>query len=177
MKTLQTPLWILESIQDHGLKIRMIIIELPQHEILHYIDATGQFMEAIFNQLMQIIQTLRGNYPANVILNTKTFDKFPEFTVDEDLILLHLQKHYYLTTKTMVIPLNKNAEEKLHLFSNNVPDTVIPETNKYFKNPKILLKYNLNIIYDSDSIVFGLDGTGNKEFSPEDIKRINSKIM
>ena len=40
-----------------------------------------------------------------------------------------------------------------------------------------LLSQNISIVLDDNSIVFTLDGTGNKDFSPEDIKRINSKIM
>lgn len=168
---IETPLWILEQIDDQDLKIGLVIVELPEHKTLEYIDLNGHFQPAILNQLLQVLMMMRGEPMNGALMNAEAISKFPEFQVGEDLILLQFQKHYFGSTQTACIPLSKIAEEKAYIFSDHMM------TNQYFQEANFLLKYNLNIILEPNNIAFSLNGFGDSDIEETEVAKVKATIL
>lgn len=169
---LSTSLWILEHKSVHNMKVRMMVMELPKHHILNAIDMSGLFMPAIVEQTVQIIQSLRGQIQPNTAFNLRLVNKFPEFsTDDDDMLILHFQKHYSGSTQNSVISLNDFSENKEKLFSNNI------ETNKLLKDSEFILKYNIKINLSSTFLEMSVVGTGEKDFTETEVQKIKSTMM
>lgn len=171
IEILKTPLWILEKTNDNGLKIGMVVFELPEHKTLHFLDSNGHFQGAILNQVIQILLMLRGGAPNEGLINAKMQGKFPEFPVDEDLLLLQFQKHYLNTTQTSCLPLTAAGEEKGADYLDN---TV---TNKFFKKANFILKYTVNILIEPTNIVFSLNELGDANIDDEAVLKIKERIL
>jgi len=168
---LPTSLWILGQHKEHDLKIGSVIIELPNHETLRFLDVNGHFQPAILNQILQILTIIRGGSSNDAIVSVEMIGKFPEFPVDEDILLLQFQKHYFTTTQTVCLPLTQKGQEKANLFSDNMI------TNKYLQEAEVVLKYTIDVVLEPNNIIFMVHGLGESIFKEEEIVTVKARIL
>ena len=167
---LRSSFYILKTINKHGIKVALMVCELPAHILLHEIDFRGNFNDIIISQISQIILGLRGELPVGVLISTEK--KYPEFPVNnEDLILVMFQKEYQYTTRTVAMPLTDEGHEKLQYFSNVI------ETNQIFKDANGIMKYKLHTDIDDRRISFQISSYETKEILSNEIDKFKSKIM
>lgn len=167
--TFNATLWILDSIKIDEINLSLIICELPNITILKKLDDMGVFKDAIANQVLQIINTLKGNFQNNTFIDCMRTDKLPLISSDEDFMLLQFQKGYLHTTSNMVIRY-KHVHKDINFLGNNLI------TNEYFKNGTFKIKCGIKIILDNDSIYFALNTLDDK-FNTNDINNVKIKIM
>jgi len=171
-ETLQSPIWILETTNYKGVGIALVVVQIPNHIIFHMTDMAGNFDNGIIHPIQRIIFSLRGEIESNILISKEFFDRCPEFPVNnEEIILVNFQKNYCYSTRNVSFFRNENVQKQLPEISNNI------WTNRIFKEAKVLMKYNLQIVVNNDRFDFQLDGTGTTNFTQTEIDDFKSKLM
>ncbi len=136
-------MWMLEPITRYDIKILPLIVELPDHDLLRIVDATGQFNEAIVQQLVPIVQIMRGfPAPKGFLVSVDIIDKEPPLKVDGiDVVIIQFQKHYMNSTQN--VPLIYEQEKCTGRVISLLNDR--EETNDFFKLGTFVGKINLQV--------------------------------
>lgn len=176
---LDAPLWMLEPITRLGLKILLLIVELPDHDLLRIVDATGKFREAIVDQWIPIVQVMRGNPPPEgFLMNVDILDKEPPLKVPGiDVVIIQFQKHYMGSTKNVV--LFEDREMDTEQMRSLLDDT--KETNVFFKSGTFAGKIDLQVTISRDErgriLTFSASEFElKKEFTEDEVSNVKSII-
>ena len=149
---LLTPMYVSNTIEHEGKKLKMFIVELPSNEIINMLDLTGVFIQSVVSQVYEIIRDIVENK-----------DDTLKIKYDFDGILLSFIKHYKGTTQTIVLSSDEEIVSKYNDFNL---------TNVLIKNCLINRKYNLKGIIEGTTIFFNLDGIDDKLADWEELKNI-----
>ena len=131
---LLTPMYVSNTIEHEGKKLKMFIVELPSNEIINMLDLTGVFIQSVVSQVYEIIRDIVENK-----------DDTLKIKYDFDGILLSFIKHYKGTTQTIVLSSDEEIVSKYNDFNL---------TNVLIKNCLINRKYNLKGIIEGTSVIF-----------------------
>ena len=131
-----TPIYVANTLEHEGKKLKIFVIELPSNEIINMLDLTGVFVQSVVYQVYEII---------NYLLQHK--DEDLKIKYDFDGILLSFIKHYKGTTQTIVLSSDEEIVSKYNDFNL---------TNVLIKNCIPTRKYNLKGIIEGTSVIFDL---------------------
>ena len=145
-----TPIYVANTLEHEGKKLKIFIMELPSNEIINMLDLTGVFVQSIVYQVYEIIKYL---------LQHKDDDL--KIKYDFDGILLTFIKHYKGTTQTIVLSSLDDVVNKYNDF--NI-------TNKLIKHCTPTRKYNVKAIIEGTSVIFDLldKDKGNDKYKCKD---------
>ncbi len=176
---LDAPLWMLEPITRHGIKILPLIVELPDHDMLRIVDATGKFNEAIVRQLFPIVQVMRGEpAPEGFLVSVDILDKEPPLKADGiDVVIIHFQKHYMGSTRN--VPLIYDQEKCTERAKSLLNDR--EKTNDFFKFGTFVGKIKLQVTMSRNELGRSIylsffEVEHKKEFTKEEVSRVKSII-
>jgi hypothetical protein len=169
-----TPIYVMEMINDNGIKILPVICVLPDRNIFKVIDENGEFYPAIFQQIHPIINAIKGNISVNTIINTDVLDENGDISCnipnDEDVLLVLFIKDYRGSTQTFPGFSNDIVENDERFIDCNI-------TNQYFKNATFLRMFNVQFMFNDNLIQFGLyNHEGTTDVDPEIINKIKNRI-
>jgi hypothetical protein len=173
--TIDTPLYIFNSIEVNGINVLLIVCELPNHELFYEIDIEQDvFYDAIIDQLEPIIDTLKGNILKDSIIlhnDTSNTDVLSSIDNTDDVMLLMFVKHYLQTTKTYSFIYNTEYSDFAEFFSKS------SNTNKYFRKAVFTKKFDIKLTIQTSLIQFECFGNeGTTDISKSEIKSIKQKI-
>ncbi len=176
---LDAPLWMLEPITRLGLEILLLIVELPDHDLLRIVDATGKFDEAIVHQLIPIVQVMRGEpAPKGFLVNVDILDKEPPLKVPGiEVVIIQFQKHYMNSTKNVVLFDDREMDtEQMRSLLDDAK-----ETNVFFKSGTFVGKIDLQVSMSRDERGRVLNFSASefelkKEFTKEEVSNVKSII-
>lgn len=161
---IETPMWELDDIQDSGLNILPLICELPSDPLFSKLEFTGQFNDAIINQLVNLIRQLQGHMPSGGLMK---MDFKATLKDDYDMILIMLQKDYSCSTRTLALALNDKGNEDISKYDNEY-------TAKFYKNGTISQKHDVSLDLRDGVIRFAY--FGKKNITDDDTTRLKKKI-
>ena len=161
---LETPIWVLDDINNDNLKILPLICELPTNELFSRLEFSGTFNDAIINQLVGLIRQLQGHIPYGGI---QKVDFKPTINDNYDVILLMLQKHYSGSTRTLALALNDKGNNDIEKYDNTY-------TAKFYKEGTLSNKHNVSLNLTDGVIRFAYFGSSNA--TNEDFTRLKAKI-
>ena len=157
IETLDTPMYVMDTINHEGIKLKVIVVELPVHEFLAQLDMFGHFQPAIFNQIYDTIIGLN-----NLTNNNK-------LVKDYDYILLSFIKHYNMATRNIFVKDNLSDDDPELI--EKYMDTL--KTNNIIKNMKPIEKYKILAFINSEegAIVFASSDKDNDVSKWEELSK------
>ena len=142
---LDAPMYIMETINHDNNKLKIIVVELPDDNLLSTLDFNMEFKPAISNQVY------------NMILNLNNIQNENKLEKDYDHILLSFIKHYKHRTQNIFITTDDNLIKKYtdELYTNNIINNLKPN---YKYNLKILIFHSIKMI---NFAIYGNGKSGN----------------
>ena len=151
IETYDSPMWTLKTTEYNGIKIKPLLVILPNNNKLLQIEKKQVCYQAIVKQIIDIIFTLNGKITSGVIIREDIINKYNKgLFADEDIILLCFIKHYYGTTSTSIIPLTKKGFDKNTIFSD------VKLTNKIIKNAECNSFIDMKMLISTNELRFGI---------------------
>ena len=171
-KTYDSPLWSFETIEKEGIKIKPMLVVLPDDEKLVQIELLQHFEKAIVQQVTDVILSLSGHSPSNMIMSSDfVFDKEKSVLVkDEDLILLCFIKTYYCTTRTVGLALTNKGGEQMKKFDDP------KETNVIIKQAKCNKFIDLKLLLSDKMLRFCTYGNTKNNLHLEELAEAKTKL-
>jgi hypothetical protein len=74
-KSINTPTWVLKDTKKKGMKILLLICNLPNHPLFRLLEQNKQFNDAVIEQYMLMLHKLRGTVPVLPKKKKKTKSK------------------------------------------------------------------------------------------------------
>ncbi len=170
MAELPTPIWVLESYTYEDSKIARLIVELPNDPILNMLDTRGEFNPAVFNQVMQILQVLKGEIPSGTLMETGILDRVPIIEHDCDFSLIMFIKHYRGSSMTAVCKHRSVSTELITKMNDS------SFTNPLFKEAPFIMKVPMGYVQLDGMIFFTITGHETSDLDESEVSVVRSKI-
>ncbi|CAO3643532.1 unnamed protein product [Cunninghamella blakesleeana] len=163
-------LWVLEPTTVEGIKISLVICELPDLPILAHFDKTmGVFNDAIGSQILKMVNTLRGEFENNTFVDALRMESLRVMDATEDFLILHFQKDYLRTTSNMVVRY-KQVSGDVQFLGNNIT------TNRFLKDAAFKTKCSVKVVMNDGALYFALNSTKDP-YTVQDVLNVKAKIM
>jgi len=142
---IDTPLYVMKTICNDNLRIKVMVVELPSDAFMSYLDFTNQFEPAVINQVLNIIFIMIGDINSGVLFKPESLNTIKK---DFDCLLISFIKHYRQTTQNIFVDFSDN--ENLQTYN----DTIF--TNKIIKSSYPEAKYDMKASIKNNIINFEL---------------------
>lgn len=83
-KSINTPTWVLKDTKKKGMKILLLICNLPNHPLFRLLEQNKQFNDAVIEQYMLMLHKLRGTVPVLPKKKTKNNSNSKKKYVSDD---------------------------------------------------------------------------------------------